>query len=90
MWEVLKCRLDLVLANKKEMFMDNFRQKASEAAVLLRSRSFLVTMLAAITGFLTLWITLSADAVYIRVMASCSWSTPPGIRLMPFSRNEGL
>ena len=66
MWEVLKCRLDLVLANKKEMFMDNFRQKASEAAVLLRSRSFLVTMLAAITGFLTLWITLSADAVYIR------------------------
>lgn len=46
--------------------MDNFRQKASEAAVLLRSRSFLVTMLAAITGFLTLWITLSADAVYIR------------------------
>ena len=26
MWEVLKCRLDLVLANKKEMFMDNFRQ----------------------------------------------------------------
>lgn len=66
MWEVLKCRLIPAQANKKEMFMDNFRQKASEAVAALRSRSFLVTMLAAFTGFLTLWITLSADAVYIR------------------------
>ena len=46
--------------------MDNFRQKASEAAVYFHSQAFLVTMLAVITGFLTLWITLSADAVYIR------------------------
>ena len=29
MWEVLKCRLIPAQANKKEMFMDNFRQKAS-------------------------------------------------------------
>ena len=46
--------------------MDNLKQKASEAALYLQSRSFLVTMLAAVVMFVTLWVTLASNAVYIR------------------------
>ena len=62
---------------KKEMFMDNLRKKASEAVRALRSRSFLVTLLAMTVSVAVLWIAFGADAVYIRITASCGWYTPP-------------
>ena len=46
--------------------MDNLRKKASEAVRALRSRSFLVTLLAMTVSVAVLWIAFGADAVYIR------------------------